>query len=109
MISNSISKKASFPLSELIQLRLISKKKKKTEIIWTKRHMILAWLDTIIVRKWAISLMIVQSQKTNFSLKNLLVDGCRSDEGHIEIIRLGTVYLLPAPLSKRHYRSQGPN
>ena len=78
MTSGNVIKNALSRLPESIQLKWVSfirKKIIKTKIVWIKRHLTLAWLSAITVRRWTIMQITVQSQKNKFNLDNLLVDG----------------------------------
>ena len=82
---------------ESMQLKQVSliRKRKRTEIVWTGRHVILVRLGAIIIRKCAILPTIIQGQKTNLSLNDFLVDSWSQYRGHLAGVRLGTLHSLP--------------
>ena len=66
-------KKALPRLPELTQLIPVNLKRRKTKVVWTGHHVTLVRSSAITVRKWVTMPTDVRSQKTSFSLGDLLV------------------------------------
>lgn len=77
MINKNVNSKALLWPLESTQLRPISliRRKKWAEIVWIGGHVILVKLGIITVKKSVMTLTIIQSQKTNLNLNNLLING----------------------------------